>query len=206
MDGADLLDVGSGEGFFAEAAIRCGFRVVALDYLKEGARRTAKLIGAQHTLRGSVTALPFLSASFDVVTAWDLLEHLPIPEQALQELARVLRPNGLLAISTPNPVALSVRCRGADSIQFRDPTHVSVRPKEDWCRLLRHHGFAICRLGGDGWWDAPYRPSWLPSKFWSLGAQIMFATRFCWPIESGENTVILARREEPPWLSIPRPN
>lgn len=51
---------------------------------------------------GDATALPFKNHSFDAVTMFDLLEHVPEDYKAVSEALRVLRPHGLLLISTPN--------------------------------------------------------------------------------------------------------
>lgn len=191
--GRRLLDVGSGEGFFAERAMRHGFHVTGVDYLAEGVQRSVARIGAARVTYGSATELPFADNSFDVLTAWDVLEHLPDPARALEEFHRVLRPDGVLAASTPNPEARSVQCRGRGSIQFSDATHVSILPATDWHRLLVEYGFRVETMGGDGWWDPPYRPAWLPGVCWTASTQVMFATRYAWPVSSGENTIFLSR-------------
>ena len=191
--GRRLLDVGSGEGFFAERAMRHGFHVTGVDYLAEGVRRSVARIGASRVTYGSATALPFADNSFDVLTAWDVLEHLPDPARALEEFHRVLRPGGVLAASTPNPHARSVKCRGRGSIQFSDATHVSILPATAWHRLLVEQGYRVETMGGDGWWNPPYRPAWLPGLFWTVSTQVMFATRYAWPVSSGENTIFLSR-------------
>src|SRR5206468_2313561 len=51
---------------------------------------------------GSATAFPVRSGSFDLVTAFELIEHLNDWELLLEEAARVLRPNGVFLVSTPN--------------------------------------------------------------------------------------------------------
>jgi len=51
---------------------------------------------------GSVTTLPFTTESFDVVSSNMVFEHLDDPERQLKEIARVLRPNGVLVFHTPN--------------------------------------------------------------------------------------------------------
>jgi SAM-dependent methyltransferase len=56
--------------------------------------------GGRVTL-GEVTALPFPEATFDLVCALDIIEHVDDDETALQELSRVARPGGMLLISTP---------------------------------------------------------------------------------------------------------
>ncbi|MBK8742479.1 MAG: class I SAM-dependent methyltransferase [Betaproteobacteria bacterium] len=56
---------------------------------------------------GSVTAMPFADASFDCVVSFETLEHLAEQQAMLVEMRRVLRPQGVLIISTPNRVEYS---------------------------------------------------------------------------------------------------
>jgi SAM-dependent methyltransferase len=55
---------------------------------------------------GRLEDAPFGSAAFDVITMWDLLEHLPEPLQGLETARRLLKPSGLLLVNTPNENSL----------------------------------------------------------------------------------------------------
>lgn len=108
-----LLDAGAGFGRHAFEAARRGARVVALDYAAD------EVIGTQATfaamvmageidesrcagvLRGDATALPFPDGRFDKVITSEVLEHIPDDVGALAELARVLKPGGVLAATVP---------------------------------------------------------------------------------------------------------
>jgi SAM-dependent methyltransferase len=111
--GDRLLDLGCGAGRHAFEALRRGARVVAFDYdeaeLKDvGAMAAAMADGgdvpaAGHSacVRGDATRLPYPDATFDRVIAAEVLEHIPADEQAIAELARVLRPGGTMAVTVP---------------------------------------------------------------------------------------------------------
>lgn len=108
-----LLDAGAGFGRHAFEAARRGARVVALDYAADevtGTRATfaamalAGEIDASRcagVLRGDATALPFPDGTFDAVVTSEVLEHIPDDVGALGELARVLKPGGVLAATVP---------------------------------------------------------------------------------------------------------
>lgn len=57
--------------------------------------------GHEHLVGGDLTLLPFRSGSFDVVTALDVIEHVPDDARALAEISRVLRPGGILVATVP---------------------------------------------------------------------------------------------------------
>jgi ubiquinone/menaquinone biosynthesis C-methylase UbiE len=51
---------------------------------------------------GSILEMPFPDAHFDIVVSSEVIEHTPNPEQAIKEIYRVLKPGGVMVLSTPN--------------------------------------------------------------------------------------------------------
>lgn len=104
-----LLDVGSGYGAFVELARTQGWKAVAVEpspYLCRVARESKGL----EPVRARAEALPVAAGIFDVVTLWDVLDHVDSPLRALQEARRALRPGGLIHLRLRNgPVHLTLR-------------------------------------------------------------------------------------------------
>lgn len=100
----NALSVGCGTGEEAAAlATTLGLSVTGVDMaaeFSEQAGRYAKLV------RGDATALDFPDASFDLVYCYHVLEHIPSPVDAVLEMARVLRDDGICWIGTPNRLRL----------------------------------------------------------------------------------------------------
>ena len=96
-----ILDAGCGSGGMTRFLARRG-RVTGIDLAPE-ALGYARRRGLTSLARASVGQLPFRSASFDVVTSFDVLYHLNVDDDlmALAELHRVLRPGGVLLIRLP---------------------------------------------------------------------------------------------------------
>ena len=112
----DVLDIGCGFGWFELAAADRGVRSVVGVEPEEAALETARrhVALAQVTFRAaSAVSLPFADESFDTVVMWEVLEHLQKRSEplALREVARVLRPGGVLYLSTPHG---SLRARLTD--------------------------------------------------------------------------------------------
>ncbi len=100
--GARLLDAGCGDGTYSVQQARRGALVTALDLsmpMLAAARQRAIDAGAAvKWCQGDIEALPFAESCFDIVLAVTVLCMVRSPERAVQELARVLRPGGVLVI------------------------------------------------------------------------------------------------------------
>lgn len=94
-----ILDMGCGTGIISQEMGEHG-HVVSLDYAEE-ALRFCRLRRLPRLLRGDGQALPFAAGSFDVVLALDTIEHVPDDAEAVREMRRVLKPDGLLILNVP---------------------------------------------------------------------------------------------------------
>jgi 2-polyprenyl-6-hydroxyphenyl methylase/3-demethylubiquinone-9 3-methyltransferase len=103
--GAVLLDLGCGAGLLAPHVAGKGYRHVGVD-LSESALPLAAAHGVA-AVRADVLALPFPDACADVVSAGEILEHVPDVRGALAEACRVLRPGGRLVLDTIAATALA---------------------------------------------------------------------------------------------------
>ena len=97
----EVLDAGCGTGGMTSWLGHWG-RVTGLDVALE-ALELAQQRGVKRLVRGSVEALPFADASFDLVTSFEVLYHLQVGDDqaALREFQRVLRPGGLALVRVP---------------------------------------------------------------------------------------------------------
>lgn len=102
--GRKFLDAGCGVGYGTAMLARAGaLGATGVDLDPDAvADATDEHPGAADFVEGDLLALPLESGSFDLVTCFEAIEHVADPERALHELARVLSPEGLLLISSPN--------------------------------------------------------------------------------------------------------
>jgi SAM-dependent methyltransferase len=149
-----LLDLGCGFGRHAYEAARRGARVIAFDYaeaeLKEvrntfGAMATAREVGAASlagAVQGDGALLPFADGAFDRIIASEVLEHIDDDRAALDELARVLRPGGTIAVTVPAWLPERVCWRLSDEYHapFVEGGHVRIYRAADVRDRLRAAG------------------------------------------------------------------
>jgi len=91
---ADILDIGSGEGVLVEKIRELGYNIIGVDLN----------YASKYVITGDMTKLPFKDEIFKDILCLDVLEHLNFDEQkeALSEIKRALKKNGVLILSIPN--------------------------------------------------------------------------------------------------------
>jgi len=117
---------------------------------------------------GDLFDLPFADASIDLLVSTEVVEHLPDPRPALQEMARVLKPGAFVLITTPNPLNMPTRVghtinnltggalkkvfwKGHDTVSAPPLSaevgfgHVSVHPYGVWRQWMVETGFRMVR-------------------------------------------------------------
>ena len=161
--GLRVLDAGCGEGYGAAAARQAGATtVVALDYDRWAVERAARTYRLP-AVRGNLVDLPFADDAFDLVLSLQTLEHVWDQRRFVAECARVLRPGGRLALTTPNRLtfppgnlfhAREVDVRElralAESSLFQVETLLGLRHGERLRHYEREHGDLVsAQLGSD---------------------------------------------------------
>jgi ubiquinone/menaquinone biosynthesis C-methylase UbiE len=104
--GKEVLDASCGVGYGIEIMARAGAKAVTGVDISAETIAVAKERFGRHAaalVEADLRELPFVDDSFDVVVSFETIEHVEEPEKALAELHRVLRPDGVLVISSPNP-------------------------------------------------------------------------------------------------------
>jgi SAM-dependent methyltransferase len=98
--GRTVLDAGAGQGTLSIKLAKLGFEVTSADASK-AAVKVLRDRAPGRVAEADVTSLPFEDESFDAAVLGEVLEHVEDDRQALAEVARVLRPRGVLALSVP---------------------------------------------------------------------------------------------------------
>jgi 2-polyprenyl-3-methyl-5-hydroxy-6-metoxy-1,4-benzoquinol methylase len=103
-----LLDIGCSTGLFLKAARAIGWAGQGLEYSPDSSR-IAREVEGLNVKTGELTEDTYAPHSFDVVTMWDVIEHVPDPRRTLQLISRIVAPGGLLVLKTPDADGLFPR-------------------------------------------------------------------------------------------------
>ncbi len=153
--GERLLDMGCGGGRHAFAGIRRGATVIAFDYSEGELKDVRGVVGAMSengeipagtewgTVNGDALNLPFADASFDVIVASEVLEHLWATEWAMSELVRVLRPGGRIAVTVPSELPERICWKLDRSYHDVPGGHVRIFKRADLEDRLRTAGLTL---------------------------------------------------------------
>ncbi len=145
-----VLDVGCGRGWTLNALREQGFEVQGVELSEHAARH------AREQLQLNVAVGPFeprqyADGTFDAIVIWHVLEHLRDAPSLLSELARILKPGGVIALAVPNRASDEAR-------RFRDawfhldlPRHLWHFSADELCGRLERAGFTIERQSHLAW-------------------------------------------------------
>lgn len=168
-----LLDVGCATGRFLEEMRAHGSDVEGV----EVSARAAAIAREERDLRifnGTLDEFEAPENAFDVVTLWDVLEHLPSPKASVDKINCLLGPEGHLVFSIPNLRSFDARLFGQWWIGWDAPRHLHLFSRSVLDRLLAETGFEVegsrCLLGGPGAFVLSWQ-FWAMERFGSEGAK-----------------------------------
>ena len=179
LRGARVADVGCGGGLLSEALAKAGARVTGIDlgekvieiarlHMHEARLETPNL-EIDYRVQSSADLAAAEAESFDAVCCMELIEHVPDPAALVGDLVRMVKPGGVVVMSTLNrtPAAFGAAILGAEYLMRMLPrgTHhyaQFLKPSE-LGRLMRHAGLEVDDVSGLGY-NPISRKAWL-SRF-----------------------------------------
>lgn len=176
-----LLDVGCGSGAFLHAiGTLTGCEVYGVDFSKAAVAAAQRAHGIE-VFAGTLPEAPFAEASFDVVTAWWYLEHVPNPVEVLRKIHQLLKPDGRCIVGVPNVDSLNARVFRDRWFHLDCPRHLYLYSPATITRLLEQAGFVVEGIAFD------------PG---TLGLLQSLRYRF------GDDGIPLSRRRNPPGFRL----
>ncbi len=144
-----LLEIGCAMGFFMRAAQQMGWKVQGVE-LSEYAAAVARDQFGLPVITGTLEDGLFPDESFDAVVLWDVIEHVPDPAELMRRVASLLKPGGLVGLSTGDVDSLLARLTGPSWHLYNLPEHLSFFSPATMQSLLQTAGLRVRRLDHAG--------------------------------------------------------
>ena len=140
--GKNIYDFGCGDGTFLETTKKYGFTTSGLEPHDKANKQ------AEKRLAQSIDSVPYGSKpeqTFEVITAWQVIEHVEKPGELFDEVHRHLKPQGLFAFSTVNLSSFQAVLFSRFWLHLDPPRHAWVAHRSEVEKLVQKHGFSIER-------------------------------------------------------------
>lgn len=139
-----LLDVGAAAGYFVKAASNAGWQAEGVEPSRWMSKYASSHLGVK-VKPGTIHDHHYTKSSFDAVTFWDVLEHVPDPSADLAVAAKILKPGGILIVNYPDFASLPARIFGR-KWWFILSIHLFYFTSDTITKLLNKHGFNILKI------------------------------------------------------------
>ncbi|MEO8286806.1 MAG: class I SAM-dependent methyltransferase [Chloroflexota bacterium] len=140
-----ILDVGCASGEFLSAASARNWEVYGLEPSPIGSALAERVPGAT-IYTGTLDTAPWPDGWFDAVTLFEVIEHLQSPTAYVEKIARLVRPGGMFALTTPNIRSLAYRLLGTRWDPVGPNDHLYLFSPRTLESLLRDHGFVVHQM------------------------------------------------------------
>ena len=153
----NLLDVGSGDGYFLAIAKEFEWKVFGTEFTDAAIQVCERKQITMH--KGILNPANYRPNSFDMLTSFEVLEHINNPMEEIANFAKLLRKGGLVYLTTPNFNALSRHLIGAKWNVIEYPEHLSYYTPSTLKFLFEKHGFRTLKISTKGISPARLRTS-----------------------------------------------
>lgn len=135
-----ILDIGCATGLFLSGMKERGWEVLGIELNEQAAAYARERMGLD-IITGNFLETDLPNHYFDVISLWDVLEHLPDPLPVLKKISKIIRPGGLLVLNLPNPESWEAKRFGPLWIGWDLPRHLNLFPLPLLSALLEKVGF-----------------------------------------------------------------
>jgi SAM-dependent methyltransferase len=139
------IDIGCGRGYFPAVLKQLGWSAAGIE-ISPGAAQEAREKFHLDIFTGTVEqyAASADAKQFPLVTAIDVIEHVPSPDAFVEAAAKIVAPGGWLIIDTPNAAAQNIKAKGVAWKGF-NPFHIYLFSIDNLTTLLQRHGLRVAQ-------------------------------------------------------------
>lgn len=135
-----LLDVGCAFGYFVELAVQYGYDAYGFDPSSFAVKKACALVGKKRIQEGTIQDVEYSKAKFDIITMFDVFEHLKNPLEDMRKLRSLLKPDGIILIATGDTNSFAAKIMKRRWTFFIPPQHIFFFNRKNVTTLLRMAG------------------------------------------------------------------
>jgi SAM-dependent methyltransferase len=130
-----ILDIGCCRGEFLNGLPSNRFKKFGVEINPQVAK-IASLSGL-NIITGDINQIDFKTKKFDCITMWHVFEHLPNPSKTIQQISKILKPNGLLIFTVPNSNSIGFKYGHKNFFHLDSPRHLFIPNEKSLEKLLQ---------------------------------------------------------------------
>ena len=199
--GGQLLDIGAATGTFLEVARQRGWQTKGVEIsayaAAEGVKKNLDIVA------GTIQTARLNHNFFDVITLWDVFEHVENPKKEIEDISDLLKPNGVIAMNLPDTGSLFAKISGKFWPLLLPPEHIHLFSKKGLINLLERKGYKILITDRIG---KKFKPAYIlqilstvkKQKIWKILSQVIEKTplnKILIPLNLRDNLFIIVQKK-----------
>lgn len=140
----NILDIGCGTGEFLNTCKNAKWKTLGIEPDMDARTMAIKNYSLDVRPESEIDQLP--DSSFDIITMWHVLEHVPKLNQRVEDLKRLIKPNGIIIIAVPNSNSLDAKIYKENWAAYDVPRHLYHFNPNDINLLFKNHGMKMFRI------------------------------------------------------------
>lgn len=146
-----ILDVGCATGFFLNLCKKKRWDAYGVDMSKFAIDYAKKEFGLKNLYHGDLDKINLKKSSFDVITMFDVIEHLEDPKKMLSDINSLLKKKGMVVITTPDSGSIPAKLLGKNWEEYkRAREHVYFFSRKTLTKILKKTGFKVVKIKSAG--------------------------------------------------------
>lgn len=139
-----ILDIGCGTGEFLNTCKNAKWQTLGIEPDDDARKMGVENYGLDIRKEEDLSSL--LDSSFDIISMWHVLEHVPNLNERVSELKRLIKPNGIIIIAVPNADSHDAKLYKENWAAYDVPRHLYHFSPKDIETLFRNHGLKLFRI------------------------------------------------------------
>lgn len=144
-----VLDIGCGNGLFINSLKKNGWDVYGIDISEKSVNFARNTLNLKNVKQGDVENISYPKSFFDVIVMNHVIEHVYDPNKLFLNASKILKPDGIMIVTTPNIRSINFSIFGQDWFPLETPRHLTLFSPQSMTKLAKNSGLKIVKIFSD---------------------------------------------------------